>query len=475
MNYITTIGLEIHTELSTKTKMYCTCKNQYGAPVNTNCCPRCMGMPGSLPKLNKKAVESAIKMGLACHCTINHVSKQDRKNYFYPDLPKAYQITQYDMPLCEFGYLDFYLEGEKQRVGIHRIHIEEDTAKLIHDDREGVTLIDFNRCGVPLIEIVTEPEIVSSAQAKEFLDAIRLTLLNLNVSDCKMEEGSIRCDVNVSVRPEGQSELGTRVEMKNVNTFSGAVRAIEFEALRQTKILKSGGTIPQETRRWDDLSGQNFVMRTKENANDYRYFPEPDIPAIVIDDTFIDEIKNTMPEMPIERYERYIKDYGLNIFDANLLANSADKAMYFEECVKSSCDPKLCSKWILGDVTAYLNATQKTIGEISVTPTRLVKLLNLIESNIISNTAAKDVLSAMFEDLRDADLIVTDMGLSQISDQSALIQIIDDVIKGNPKSVEDFRSGKSNAAGFLVGQCMKLSKGKANPKVLTDMILERLK
>ena len=358
MKYEIVVGLEVHAELNTKTKIYCGCKNSFGSMVNSNCCPICTGMPGTLPTLNKSVVDYAVRMGYALHCSINNICKMDRKNYFYPDLPKAYQISQFDIPLCENGYIDAIVdeEGHTKRIGVTRIHIEEDAGKLIHSDDFAGSLVDFNRCGVPLIEIVSEPDMRSSAEAKAYLDTIKATLQYLGISDCKMQEGSIRCDVNVSVRPEGATEFGTRVEMKNVNSFSATVRAIEYEAARQIEILENGGEIHQETRRWDDIAGKNILLRSKEDAQDYRYFPEPDLKTIYVEESRLADLKASIPELPNDKLLRLMKQYKLPYFDANLMAENPDKADYFEAVAAlGKCQPKNISNWLLGDITRIIN------------------------------------------------------------------------------------------------------------------------
>jgi len=477
MKYETIIGLEVHAELSTKTKIYCGCKNSFGSEVNSNCCPICTGMPGTLPTLNEKVVEYAVRMGYALNCKINNVCKSDRKNYFYPDLPKAYQISQFDIPLCENGYVDAIIDeqGNTKRIGVTRIHIEEDAGKLIHSDSFSESLVDFNRCGVPLIEIVSEPDMRSSAEAKAYLNAIRSILQYLDISDCRMQEGSIRCDVNVSVRPEGQKEFGTRCEMKNVNSFSGAVRAIEYEAARQIKVLEAGGEIHQETRRWDDAAGVNHLLRSKEDAQDYRYFPEPDLMTIVVEEDKLEELKRSIPELPNVKLRRLMQTYGIPYFDANLYMENPDRADFFEETVKvSGCSPKVISNWMIGDVSRILNEKNKTIAQTSLTPQKLGQLASLIEKGEISNTAGKTVLEEIiFSDKLPAD-VVKEKGLVQMNDVSALETIVAQVIEQNAKVVGDYKGGKSNALGFLVGQCMRLSKGKGNPNVLRDILLREL-
>ncbi|RPF48478.1 aspartyl/glutamyl-tRNA(Asn/Gln) amidotransferase subunit B [Hydrogenoanaerobacterium saccharovorans] len=475
MDYEIIVGLEVHAELSTKTKIYCSCKNEFGSEVNSNCCPICTGMPGTLPTLNEKVVEYAVKMGHATNCAINRICKQDRKNYFYPDLPKAYQISQFDIPLCENGYLDVIVDesGATKRIGITRIHIEEDAGKLIHDDTFAGSLVDFNRCGVPLIEIVSEPDIRSSAEAKAYLDTIKSILQYIDVSDCKMQEGSIRCDVNVSVRPIGQTEFGTRVEMKNVNSFSGAVRAIEYESKRQIKLLENGGTVTQETRRWDDPNGRNVLLRSKEDAHDYRYFPEPDLLTIVLEQEYIDKLKAELPELPNKKVKRYMQQYNLPHFDSNLLVENIHIDRFFEECIELGVSQlKPISNWLLGDVTRILKEKNIEITETSLTPKKLTDMVILIDKGTISNTAGKTVLEEiMFSDKLPED-VVKEKGLAQVSDTAVLEKLANDIIDANPKTVDDYKGGKTNVIGFLVGQCMRQSKGQGNPAILKDIIVK---
>ena len=473
-DYELVVGLEVHAELNTASKIYCGCRNAFGKEVNTQCCPVCMGMPGTLPTLNEKVVEYAARMGYALNCTVHPVSKQDRKNYFYPDLPKASQISQFDIPLCENGYLDIWVDGAEKRVGITRIHIEEDAGKLIHDDSFTGTLVDFNRCGVPLIEIVSEPDLHSTAEAKAYLDTIKSILEYLGISDCKMQEGSIRCDINVSVHKPGEP-FGNRVEMKNVNTFSGAVRAIEHEANRQIEVLESGGEISQETRRWDDLKGQNFLLRSKENAQDYRYFPEPDLLTIVLEQDYLDGLKASIPELPNRKKVRYIRELGLPEEDASLLAETCEKADFFEQILAAGkIKPKSASNWVLGDVSRLMNETGKPITELGVDPAQLAEIIAMQEANRISSSAAKQVFEEMRKTGKSPADLVKELGLEQVSDTAALQAIVDSVAAANQKSIDDYRGGKTNALGFLVGQCMKASKGKGNPALMKEMLLKIL-
>ncbi len=473
-NYELVVGLEVHAELNTESKIYCGCRNAFGMEVNTECCPICMGMPGTLPTLNEKVVEYAAKMGYALNCTVNPVSKQDRKNYFYPDLPKAYQISQFDIPLCEHGWLDIWVNGQERRIGITRIHIEEDAGKLIHDDSFTGTLVDFNRCGVPLIEIVSEPDLHSSAEAKAYLDTIKSILEYINISDCKMQEGSIRCDINVSVHKPGEP-FGTRVEMKNVNTFSGAVRAIEYEAARQIDVLEDGGTVAQETRRWDDIKGQNFVLRSKEDAQDYRYFPEPDLLTIVLDEDKLATIKASIPELPNKKKVRYIQELGLPEADAVLLVETKEKSDFFEAILAAApIKAKNAANWVLGDVSRLMNEQNRSIDDLGINPAQLAEIISLIEAGKISSSAGKQVFDEMLQTGKAPAEIVKEKGLEQVSDTSALQAIVVEVMANNQKSIDDYKNGKTNALGFLVGQCMKASKGKGNPALMKEMLLKYL-
>lgn len=475
MEYETIVGLEVHAELNTKTKIYCNCKNAFGLEVNTQICPICTGMPGTLPTLNEKVVEYAVKMGHATNCSINNVCKQDRKNYFYPDLPKAYQISQADIPLCEHGYVDIMLNGEEKRIGITRIHIEEDAGKMLHNDAFQGSLVDFNRCGVPLIEIVSEPDMRSSAEAKAYLDTLKSILQYIDISDCKMEQGSIRCDVNVSVRPKGSTEFGKRVEMKNVNSFSGAMRAIDYEANRQIEALERGEEINQETRRWDDQKGVNVLLRTKEDAQDYRYFPEPDLSTIYVPMEKVEALKSEIPELPNAKIKRYVKELGLNQTDAELIAENLPRCRLFDECVSiGGVSPKTVSNWVLADVSKYMNETGKDIGETPLTAALLCEIVKLIEENKISNNSGKIIFEEIINGNTDIDKIIEEKGLAQISDDSAIEKIVNDVLAANQKSVDDYRGGKTNALGFLVGQCMKASKGQANPAKCKELVLKYL-
>ena len=473
--YETVIGLEVHVELATKTKIFCGCSTAFGGAPNTHTCPVCTGMPGSLPVLNKQVVEYAMAVGLAANCQINQYCKFDRKNYFYPDNPQNYQISQLYLPICHDGWVEIETEsGVKKKIGIHEIHMEEDAGKLVHDEWEDCSLVDYNRSGVPLIEIVSEPDIRSSKEAKSYLDGIRAILGYLDISDCKMQEGSIRCDVNVSVRPKGSDTFGTRVEMKNVNSFSAAERAIDYEAARQIAVLEKGGVVLQETRRWDDVHGVNEVLRSKEDAQDYRYFPDPDLLTIVVDEEHVEELRRSIPELPVHRLQRYLKDYGLPYFDSNLLVENVDKAEFFEKTAALGAAPKSVTNWLLGDVTKVLNEKNCLLSDTKLTPEKLAEMIALIDKKEISNNAGKTVLDEIIFSDKTPAQVVEEKGLRQISDSSFLEKVADEVLAANPKAVEDYKKGKTNVVGFLVGQCMRASKGQGNPTTLREIMEKKL-
>ncbi|MFR0880479.1 MAG: Asp-tRNA(Asn)/Glu-tRNA(Gln) amidotransferase subunit GatB [Oscillospiraceae bacterium] len=474
-DYELVVGLEVHAELNTESKIFCDCKNAFGLEVNTQVCPICMGMPGTLPTLNEKVVEYAVKMGHALNCTINNVCRQDRKNYFYPDLPKAYQISQADVPLCEHGKLEFMVDGEMKTVRITRIHIEEDAGKLLHEESFAGSLVDLNRCGVPLIEIVSEPDIRSSAEAKAYLETIKSILQYIGISDCKMQEGSIRCDVNVSVREKGAKEFGTRSEMKNVNSFSAAVRGIEYEQKRQIELLEKGEKVVQETRRWDDAKGMSFTMRSKEDAQDYRYFPEPDLLTIVVDEKKVEELKESIPELPNAKIKRYVKELGLSQMDATLIAEDMEKSALFDKSVAiGNCKPKNISNWLLSDISKYVNETGKLISETNLTAEKLCTLIERIEKGVISNSAGKKVFDEIMANGGEVDVIIESKGLAQNSDADFIVNLVKEVFANNEKSINDYKNGKTNALGYLVGQCMKASKGKANPGIVKETVTKML-
>ncbi len=474
MEYESVIGLEIHSELSTKTKIFCGCTTEFGGDVNTHCCPICTGMPGTLPVMNKRVVEYAVKAGLAMNCKISLFSKQDRKNYFYPDLPKAYQISQYDLPLCKNGYLDVEVNGGIKRIGITRIHIEEDAGKLLHNAWGTGSLVDMNRCGVPLIEIVTEPDMRSADEAKALLEKIRTILRYIEVSDCKMQEGSLRCDVNVSIMEKGSKVFGQRTEMKNISSFSGTGRAIEYEIKRQIKAVENGEKINQETRRWDDDKGESIVMRTKENAQDYRYFPEPDLVPIVLTKEYVEEMRKSLPELPDKKKARYLAEYGLTEYDANLLVNTKELAKFFEATVLLGATPKTVSNWILGDISKVINEKDLPIDEVGISPTQLADLIKEIENGTISNTAGKTVFEEILGSEKSVKEIIAEKGLAQLNDENEISKMIDVVLERNEKSIADYKKGKTNVVGFLVGQVMKESKGKGNPQIINNLIREKL-
>ena len=473
MDYEIVIGLEIHSELDTKTKIFCGCSTAFGAEENTQTCPVCLGLPGVLPVLNKKVVEYAVKAGIATDCKIARYSKMDRKNYFYPDLPKAYQISQFDLPICEAGSVEIDLGEYKKTIGITRIHIEEDAGKLIHDAGSG-TLADNNRCGVPLIEIVTEPDMRSAEEARTFAEKIKSILEYTEVSDCKMQEGSLRFDVNLSVMKKGAKEFGTRTEMKNLNSFRALERAIEYESKRQIFEIERGNRIIQETRKWDDDKAESFSLRSKEEAHDYRYFPDPDLVPVVLTEDYIDNVKRHLPKLPWVRKAEYMEKWNLSEYDANVLTASKDIAEFFEKTVEACNDAKSAANWLMGEISAALNEKSLGINEVAFAPEDLGELINLINKNTISGNIAKKVLKEMFETGKAPMSIVEEKNLAQMNDVSELKNMVLDVMKANPQSVEDLKGGKEKAIGFLVGQIMKQTKGKANPGMVNQLIKENL-
>ena len=474
-DYEVVIGLEVHAELSTKTKIFCSCPTSFGASPNTHTCPICMAMPGTLPVLNEKVVEYAVKAGLATNCEISRNSKNDRKNYYYPDLPKSYQISQFDKPLCEHGYIEIDTEEGKKKIRLLRIHIEEDAGKLNHDEFGGGSLVDLNRAGVPLIETVSEPDIRSAEEAESYLRKLKSIFEYIEVSDCKMQEGSLRADVNVSVKKKTDTKLGTRTEMKNMNSFRSIVRAIEYEVDRQIDILEDGGTITQETLRWDDVSGKTFPMRDKEDAQDYRYFPDPDLVAIKLSEEYIQNIKDNLPELPESRKQRYLEEYNLSEKDAKLLTSSKYLSDLFEGAVKVCNNPKAVNNWIISDISRILNETETEPISIPFDSNQLGKLVILIDKGTISSSIGKKVLVELFENPRDPEDIIKEKGWIQISDEGAIKEVVMKILEANPQSIADYKAGKDKALGFLVGQAMKETKGKANPQMLNKMFLEELK
>jgi aspartyl-tRNA(Asn)/glutamyl-tRNA(Gln) amidotransferase subunit B len=476
-DYEIVIGLEVHAELKTQSKIFCACSTAFGAEPNTQTCPVCAGFPGMLPVLNRQVVELAIKTGLALNSEIPAICKFDRKNYFYPDSPKAYQISQFDLPVCKGGCLDIDVDGHKKRVGITRAHMEEDAGKLVHQGDITTTpfsLVDLNRCGVPLLEIVSEPDMRSAQEARAYLEKLRSMILFAGVSDCKMQEGSLRCDANVSVRPWGQSEFGTRTEIKNLNSFRALERAIEFEAQRQIEAIEDGEKIVQETRTWDEERQHTRSMRSKEEAHDYRYFPEPDLPPVNISREWIEEIRATMPEMPVQAQKRLIEAYGLSVYDAALLTLTPESLDFFDECVKAYPDAKTVSNWMMGELSRLLNQNNQEIGECRLQPLDLVQMLQAMDDGTISGKMAKVVFEEMFASGKSPVVIIKEKGLVQISDAGTLLPVIEDIIKANPKVVEDYKNGKDKAFGFFVGQIMKSTRGQANPALVNQLLKERL-
>ena len=474
MEYEVIIGLEAHVHLKTETKVFCGCSVEFGKEPNSQTCPVCLGFPGSLPVLNRVALSYAIKAALALDCKVQEYTKFDRKNYFYPDLPKNYQISQYGLPLSKDGFLDIYLEGKAKRISIRRVHMEEDAGKLIH--RQDLSLVDFNRTGIPLLEIVSEPDINSSAEAYEYLTALKSILEYLDVSDCDMEKGSLRCDANISIRKKGAKELGVKTELKNMNSFKAVKDALAFEIERQSGVLDAGGSIIQETRLWDAKESKTFSMRTKEQAQDYRYFPEPDLPPFIIKEDEIEGIRKAIPELPREKMLRFIQDYGLSEYDAKILVLSKKGADYAENCIKTyqDKDKKIIVNWLIGPLLSEANNRNCGISDLKVSPKDLIELVGFVERQEISNLSAKSVLTGMINTAKSAATIIKEKNLIQISDSDTLVAIAQEVIKENQKSVNDYKQGKASALMFLVGQVMKKSQGKANPKVVQDILKKAL-
>ncbi len=473
MKWQAVIGLEVHVELKTESKMYCNCKNQFGGQPNTRCCPVCIGMPGTLPKLNKQAVEYAVLTGLAVDAKISSKTRQCRKNYFYPDLPKGYQISQFSAPLCTDGQFEYFYNNTACSARIRQIHIEEDAGKLIHSP-SGETMIDYNRCGVPLIEIVTQPDFHSAEQARAFLESLRILLLYLGVSDCRMQEGSLRCDVNVSVRPVGSNVLMPRVEMKNINTFSGAERAIKYEIQRQCDILDNGGEIYQETRRWDDEANTSIVLRTKENAADYRYFPEPDIPYICISTEDVERIRENVPELEFAKKKRYIQQYGLAFDTAEQLSADPKLALFFDACVNNKAPAKETANLLLGQVLNCVNESGKSISDSGLTVENFTDIISYMCNDRISATSAKKAVAFLFNNAGTAENAVAELGIEQISDSVIIEKLVDMILQECPDAIADFKAGKKNALGYLTGQCMRQSGGKANPRLLSQILNEKM-
>ena len=476
--YETIIGLEVHVELATKSKIFCGCTTEFGGDPNTHCCPICLGLPGSLPVVNQQAIEYAIKAGLALNCSIANYSKFDRKNYFYPDLTKAYQISQYDQPLCLAGHVDYELDGQTYSVRINRIHVEEEAGKSVHsgDNILGSSFsqMDYNRAGIPLIEIVTEPDIRIPAQAKAFLEQLKANLEYIKVSDCKMEQGSLRCDANISLRPVGSTEFGTKVEIKNLNSFRAIERALEYEEQRQAEVYDQGGTIYQKTRTWDEKLGVTVTMRTKEEADDYRYFPEPDLPPLIVEQSWIDEIKATLPELPLARKNRFIEQYKLSDYEASLLTATQELADFFEAAYQSFPNAKELSNWLTGEFARLLNASNLTIPEIPVQPGDLAELLSIVKDGKISGNQGREVLGMMFDSGKKPAQIIKEQGFEQISDTKELEGVIDQILSTYPDEVKRYQAGEDRLLGFFVGQVMKETKGKANPGLVNQIIRNKL-
>ena len=466
-DYEAVIGLEVHAELSTKTKIFCNCSTKFGGAPNTQVCPVCMGMPGALPVLNEKVVEYAVKAGLATNCTISQDSKNDRKNYFYPDTPRAYQISQFDKPLCEHGYIEIDTKNGKKKIRILRIHIEDDAGKLNHDDFSGDSLVDLNRAGVPLIEIVSEPDIASPEEADAYLKKLKSILEYIEVSDCKMEEGSYRADVNVSVHKKGE-KLGTRTECKNMSSFRSISREIEYEIERQIDLLEAGERVKQQTLRWDDVSGKTFVMRSKEEAQDYRYFPEPDLVAIKLSDEYIENIKQNLPELPESRRERYFNEYNMTEKEVGIITASKYLSDLFESASNICGNRKAVSNWIISDISRILNEKEMEPSAIPFTAEHLAHMVQIIDKGTISSSIGKKVLEEMFENPREPEEIVKEKGWAQISDEGEIRKVVSKILEENPQSIADFKAGKDRALGFLVGQAMKATKGITMPG-LTDI------
>ena len=473
-DYEMIIGLEVHCELSTKTKLFCSCPTTFGGVPNTHCCPVCTAMPGSLPVLNEKVVEYAVKAGLATNCSIEKNSKNDRKNYFYPDNPRSYQISQFDKPLCYEGYVNIETENGEKTIRIERIHIEDDAGKLNHDEYGRGSFVDLNRAGIPLIEVVSKPDMRSPEEAESYMRKLKSIFEYIGVSDCKMEQGSLRADVNVSVRKKGSDKLGTRTEMKNMSSFRSIVRAISYEAERQAEVLENGGVIEQETLRWDDISGRTFTMRSKENANDYRYFPEPDLVAIRLSDEYIDNVRKSLPELPESKRKRYKEEYELSDKAANFVVSSKYYSTLFEDSIKVCNNPKSVGNFIMGDIARILNEREEEPEAIKFTGKELGELVSLVDKGTISSAIAKKVLEELFENPRMPSKIIEEKGWVQISDEGAIKEVVAKILEANPQSIADYKAGKDRALGFLVGQAMKETKGKANPQLLNKLFLEEL-
>jgi len=474
MEFEPVIGLEVHAQLKTKTKIFCACSTSFGAPPNTHTCPVCLGMPGVLPVLNKKVVEYALRMALATHCEITRESRFARKNYFYPDLPKGYQISQYELPIARHGFVDIEVAGDLRRIGITRIHMEEDAGKLGHDPDRPVSMVDFNRTGVPLIEIVSEPDLRRPEEAGSYLKQLRSIVRYLGICDGNLEEGSFRCDANISIRPKDTQPLGTRTEIKNLNSFKHVEKALQYEISRQREVLMDGGQIVQETRLWDPDKDKTTSMRGKEEAHDYRYFPDPDLLPLVIDEAWIENVKTNLPELPDAKRQRFMDQYELPSYDAELLTSDRELADYFENCTREFPQPKKVSNWVMGSLLGLLNARGKTIEDSPVSAVDLARLLALVEEGVISGKIAKTVFDEMAQTAKPAKQIVAEKGLVQITDTGALEDVVLRIIAGHPREVEAYKTGKTQLLGFFVGQIMKATRGQANPKMVNDILKQKL-
>lgn len=474
MNFETIIGLEVHVELKTKSKIFSASPNEFGAEPNSNTSVVELGYPGTLPVLNKQAVEYAMKAAMALNCEVATDTKFDRKNYFYPDNPKAYQISQHDKPIGENGWIDIEVNGEKKRIGITRLHLEEDAGKLMHTG-DGYSLVDYNRQGTPLVEIVSEPDIRTPEEAYAYLEKLKSIIQYTGVSDCKMEEGSLRCDANISLRPVGQEKFGTKAELKNLNSFNFVQKGLEHEVVRQEQVLLSGGVIEQETRRYDEATKKTILMRVKEGSDDYRYFPEPDLVALHIDEDWKERVRADIPTLPDERKKRYVEELGLPAYDAQVLTITKEMSDFFDGTVEAGADAKLASNWLMGEVSAYLNAESKELDDTALTPEGLAGMIKLLEKGTISSKIAKKVFKELIENGGDAEKIVKEKGLVQISDEGTLRKMVGETLDANPKSVQDYKEGTERAIGFLVGQIMKASKGQANPQMVNKILIEEIK
>ncbi len=474
MEFETVLGLEVHTELATDTKIFCSCSTEFGGEPNTHVCEVCSGMPGTLPVLNKQVVEFAIRTGLATNCEITRYNKFDRKNYFYPDLPKAYQVSQLYLPICQNGHIDIEVNGVKKSIRIKEIHMEEDAGKLIHDPWEDCTLVDYNRCGVPLLEIVSEPDFSNGEEVIAYLTKLKAILQYTGVSDCKMEQGSLRADVNLSVKPVGSKELGTRTEMKNINSFKAIARAIEGERARQIELIQEGKKVIQETRRWDDNKGASYAMRSKENAQDYRYFPEPDLVPIEIDDEWIERVRQSLPELPEAKKARYMSEYKLPEYDVDIITGSKDLVKIFEQAYEVCNNAKEVSNWIMGEVLRLASETSTLPEDISFDAKNLGKLILLVKNGVVNRNTAKEVFEKMFSDNVEPEQYIEQHNLKMVNDDSAVKEVVAKVIEANPNSIAQFKEGNEKVNKFLMGQCMKQLKGKANPAIVTKILDEEL-